>query len=1112
MPILILLFSGNPAEQKIVETKAIASEKTELSPFLSAAEVKEIAKKITVKVIGDNNGGSGTLIAKKGDNYLVLTNARALRGVNTVTVVTSDGEKHPAEKIAKNTFPQQDLALIKFKIQKKYQVAKLDNETFLQNNFEVIAAGYIEEKELIFSEGKITIIPDKSLKEGYQIGYSSEIQQGMSGGPILNAVSGKLIGINGVSSHPIVDTGLVYEDGIKPPQELIQIMRESSWGIPIQTVLARLQPEFLSQYSLPQVSDRTVKLTGIAAEIDKNAREITVRIEQKNGQHGSGVIIAKQNNSYYILTAYHVLKNALKNNITSEIITTNGQRYKINYKNVTTQPGVDLAVVKFDSNENYQVATLANYQDRGFLQFGRRSRTIFVAGWPEAENSQLRRWKFSAGGLFPKEQSLIIVKNQTSLSQGYDLVYDNITYGGMSGGPVLDIQGRVIGIHGLAEGEISIDQSGLQKFELFLGNSLGMPIETFLNLTGKLKVDRTLLSVQESLPPKLSQEERESIDRSRQIIEVSPDSKDASLWLRKGNQLRRTNRNNEAIAAYNKAIDLNPPFLAQIYYAKGIVLRADRKFSEADIAFSKALEIKPDFAEVWYRHTGVLLHLKQYREALNSIDTAIRLDEENFLYYMLRGITLSSLKRYSDSTEAYNKAIKLRPSYYYIYILRGGNHYQTKEFSEAIKEFNIALDLKPNEPQILVSRGAVYLQLKEYRQALADFNSAIEHQDNPYISGYAYLKIGNIHKFLKAPKAAKENYTIAKQQFNKAIELESENSQLHLQRGYISLTLENNKEAIEDFNKALKYAPENAQAYYNRGLAYFNLKEYQKSITDTTRSIKIQPDYVNAYYSRSNAKYQLGDKKGALEDLERIIKIHPDSIQTYLARGRILAELKQYQKALQNFNKVISSQPENATAYLDRARVNLQLQNDRLVIEDTNTALKYQPDLTFAYYLRGFAYLLLEDDRKATENAQQLITLQPDLSQGYLLQGLIYYQQKDYTNAISYYNQALAKNKQDPASLFGLGLIKYETDDITSAIALWQQARESSTKEPATRLALAVGLYQTGEQEKAIEMAKNALKTAHSLAKREYLQKRLLWGDRLLKDSEELFSKHLSVG
>mgnify|MGYP001801848601 FL=1 len=50
--------------------------------FLSPQQMQTLANKITVKVTGDNNGGSGTFLAKQGNSYLVLTNAHVVRGVN----------------------------------------------------------------------------------------------------------------------------------------------------------------------------------------------------------------------------------------------------------------------------------------------------------------------------------------------------------------------------------------------------------------------------------------------------------------------------------------------------------------------------------------------------------------------------------------------------------------------------------------------------------------------------------------------------------------------------------------------------------------------------------------------------------------------------------------------------------------------------------------------------------------------------------------------------------------------------------------------------------------------------------------------------------------------
>lgn len=44
----------------------------------------------------------------------------------------------------------------------------------------------------------------KSLQEGYQLGYTNEIEQGMSGGPVLDQ-SGRLIAINGRLKYPLTN-------------------------------------------------------------------------------------------------------------------------------------------------------------------------------------------------------------------------------------------------------------------------------------------------------------------------------------------------------------------------------------------------------------------------------------------------------------------------------------------------------------------------------------------------------------------------------------------------------------------------------------------------------------------------------------------------------------------------------------------------------------------------------------------------------------------------------------------------------------------------------------------------------------------------------------------
>ncbi|MFM6080509.1 MAG: serine protease, partial [Dolichospermum sp.] len=85
----------------------------------------------------------------------------------------------------------------------------------------VIAAGYaLSEDKLVLTTGEVQrIISQPSLKDGYEIGYktknTSDIQQGMSGGPIISN-TGNLIGINGISSYPLINSAYVYTNGKIP--------------------------------------------------------------------------------------------------------------------------------------------------------------------------------------------------------------------------------------------------------------------------------------------------------------------------------------------------------------------------------------------------------------------------------------------------------------------------------------------------------------------------------------------------------------------------------------------------------------------------------------------------------------------------------------------------------------------------------------------------------------------------------------------------------------------------------------------------------------------------------------------------------------------------------
>lgn len=178
-------------------------------------------------------------------------------------------------------------------------------------------------------------------------------------------------------------------------------------------------------------------------EINEVARNITVLISGKDS-HGSGSIISRSGSTYYVLTAKHVV--SVKDEY--RIITIDQKAHTVDFSKIKFLPDKDLAVIEFTSDENYKVATLAN------SDLAMEGAQVFISGWPQPGGTGQLIRQFTDGRI-----SGFLIEP----IEGYKMVYTNVTRRGMSGGPVLDAGGRVVGIHGLGDTEdpLALERQGL---------------------------------------------------------------------------------------------------------------------------------------------------------------------------------------------------------------------------------------------------------------------------------------------------------------------------------------------------------------------------------------------------------------------------------------------------------------------------------------------------------------------------------------------------------------------------------------------------------------------------------------------------------------------------
>lgn len=185
------------------------------------------------------------------------------------------------------------------------------------------------------------------------------------------------------------------------------------------------------QPSLAVAREQQIAQALAPEQISLRAKQITVRIDGSGT--GSGVIIGQSGNTYTAITNWHVVKNPGQYSIQ----TTDGREHPVEYATVRQLAGLDLAVLQFASNQNYQLAEIGNSD--GLIE----GQSVYFAGYPgELRKEDNRYYRFFAAnlvGILPQ-----------STENGYALIYNGEAFPGMSGGPVLDRNGRLIGIHGEA--------------------------------------------------------------------------------------------------------------------------------------------------------------------------------------------------------------------------------------------------------------------------------------------------------------------------------------------------------------------------------------------------------------------------------------------------------------------------------------------------------------------------------------------------------------------------------------------------------------------------------------------------------------------------------------
>jgi len=158
---------------------------------------------------------------------------------------------------------------------------------------------------------------------------------------------------------------------------------------------------------------------------------------------------------------------------------------------------------------------------------------------------------------------------------------------------------------------------------------------------------------------------------------------------------------------------------------KGKYLSKKNRYQDALDAYNKAIQNEPTNEKAWIGKHNTLCKLEQYDDALDTINKAIKINPNDDVLWDLKGHTLICLKKYRQAAKSYNRAAEIDPNNI-TYLTNAAQFLRIGQSQKALEKINQAIEIDPNRAQTHFLKSDILLDLGLNEEAYEAFDRAVE--------------------------------------------------------------------------------------------------------------------------------------------------------------------------------------------------------------------------------------------------------------------------------------------------------------------------------------------------------------------------------------------------
>jgi tetratricopeptide (TPR) repeat protein len=154
--------------------------------------------------------------------------------------------------------------------------------------------------------------------------------------------------------------------------------------------------------------------------------------------------------------------------------------------------------------------------------------------------------------------------------------------------------------------------------------------------------------------------------------------------------------------------------------ARASALFERKQYNEAIAAYNAAIQLEPSSAAIYALRARVwgAKHARDHEVA--DLTEAIRLDPTNTDYLVARARSWSSQGRHEQAMADYDEAVRIRPRAAELYVARGDEWRRHLKLDLALADYNLAIQVAPDDVYGYLRRAMVAKQRRAFGQAVGE--------------------------------------------------------------------------------------------------------------------------------------------------------------------------------------------------------------------------------------------------------------------------------------------------------------------------------------------------------------------------------------------------------